>query len=97
MRNQISDRLMSHSKVSSFFIKIFASNFRYSNLTITMHWNWRYIGLVNNSKSHNKYLRNSASLVAVSKTIISYSMIDREIIICLADFHDIVPLGKVKA
>ena len=55
------------------------------------------IDLFNNDKSHNKFLRNWASLVAISKTIISYSMIDREIIICLADFHDIVPLRKVKA
>jgi len=46
--------------------------------------------------NHNKFLRNSTSLVAVSKKIIFASMVEREIIVCLADFHDIAPPVKVK-
>ena len=54
------------------------------------------IGLFNNDKSHNTFLRNSASLVALSKSIIYASIVEREIIVCLADFHDTAPPAKVK-
>jgi len=56
----------------------------------------RCIGLFNNGKSYKKNLRNSASLVAVSKTIIYASMVEREIIVCLAYFHHTAPPAKVK-
>jgi len=54
------------------------------------------IDLFNNGKSHNKFLRNSVSLVAVSKAIIYAYMVKCEIIVCSADFHDTVPPAKVK-
>jgi len=56
----------------------------------------RGIGLFNNDKSHSKFLRNSASLVVVYIAIIYASMVEREIIVCLADFHDTAPPAKVK-
>ena len=52
------------------------------------------IGLFNNGKSHNKILRNSTSLVVVSKARIYAFMVECEIIVCSTDFHDTV--AKVK-
>jgi len=40
-------------------------------------------------------LRNFASTVAISKALIYASMVDHEIIYCLAYFHDIAPSPKV--
>jgi len=54
------------------------------------------ICLSNNGKSHNKFLRNSVSLVALSKAIIFASLVEPEIIICLTDLHDNAPPVKVK-
>ena len=39
---------------------------------------------------------HTASLIAVSKAIIYAFMVEREIIACLTDFHDIAPPTKVK-
>jgi len=54
------------------------------------------MGLFNNGKSYRKFLINSTSAVAISKAIISASMVDREIIDCLVDFYDTAPPRKVK-
>jgi len=54
------------------------------------------MGLFYNGKSYRNFLINSASALAVSKAIISASMVDREIIDCLADFHDTAPPPKIK-
>ena len=54
------------------------------------------MGLFYNGKSYRNFLINSASALAVSKAIISASMVDHEIIDYLADFHDTAPPSKVK-
>jgi len=41
-------------------------------------------------------LRSLKYQTTVSKAIISIFMVEREIIVCLADFHDTTPPTKVK-
>ena len=79
---------------------LFSLNFLLVTLDIdtwlSQHIEVRGIGLFNKGKSHSKFLRNSASLVAVSKAIIYASIVECEIIVCLKDFHDIATPSKVK-